>query len=109
MAALTPTKQIEELSKRLERARQLVEDGTVEGVVGDHSHYLVKAGAGGFYLVNGHCTCQDARFRRDIHKGWCKHMLAVSLFQETQAEPVAEPVAVPVTDLEDEINALFGA
>ncbi len=104
----SPVKQIEELGKRLERARQLVAGGKVEPVLGADSHYLVRAGVGGFYLVNGHCTCEDARYRRDIHKGWCKHMLAVDLYKESQPQQPQEPA--PVGDgrsLDEQIKDLF--
>ena len=42
-----------------------------------------------YYLVNGECTCRDAQYRSEVHKGWCKHMLAVELYKE--AQPQGEP------------------
>ena len=35
------------------------------------------------------CTCRDAQYRSEVHKGWCKHMLAVELYKESQ--PQEEP------------------
>ena len=84
MTTIAPVKQIEELGKRLERARQLVAGGKVEPVLGADAHCIVRSEAAGSYLVNGHCTCEDARYRRDIHKGWCKHMLAVDGGDESE-------------------------
>ena len=105
MTTIAPVKQIEELSKRLDRARQLVAEDKVEAIVGDSSHYVVRSDGGGLYMVNGHCTCEDARYRRDIHKGWCKHMLAVDLYKESQPQ---EPA--PVGDgrsLDEQLKDLF--
>ena len=76
---VTPITQIEALAERLEKAREIV--GQVSPVLGLDGHHVV-AGSDGHYLVNGHCTCPDARFRRDLHKGWCKHMLAVAVYRE---------------------------
>ena len=107
MTTIAPVKQIEELGKRLERARQLVAGGKVEPVLGADAHYIVRSEAAGSYLVNGHCTCEDARYRRDIHKGWCKHMLAVELYKEAQPQP-QEPA--PVGDgrsLDEQLKDLF--
>ena len=78
MTTVSPVTQIEELSKRLERAREIVGEGHVSPVVGKEGQYVVLACKGGYYLVNGECTCRDARFRSEVHKGWCKHMMAVS-------------------------------
>ena len=77
--AVTPITQIEALAERLEKAREIV--GQVSPVPGLDGHHVV-AGSDGHYLVNGHCTCPDARFRRNLHKGWCKHMLAVAVYRE---------------------------
>ena len=32
-----------------------------------------------FYLVNHECQCPDFHQRKEFHKGWCKHRLAVEL------------------------------
>ena len=109
VADTSPVKQIEELGKRLERARQLVAGGKVEPVLGADAHYIVRSEAAGSYLVNGHCTCEDARYRRDIHKGWCKHMLAVELYKEPQAQVEPQEPA-PVGDgrsLDEQLKDLF--
>ena len=82
----TMVQQIEGMSKRLEKARQLVTDGKIQPVLGMESHYVVESSKGdGFYLVNGECTCPDARRRIDVHNGWCKHNLAMELYREAQA------------------------
>ena len=75
--AVTPITQIDALAARLAKARALV--GQVSPA---NAEVYVVAGSDGHYLVNGHCTCSDARFRRDLHKGWCKHMLAVAVYRE---------------------------
>ncbi len=91
MATVSPVTQIEELNKRLERARELVSEDRVAPVVGRDGHFVVQGTEGGYYLVNGGCTCQDARFRSEVHKGWCKHMLAVELYKESQPEVEPSP------------------
>ncbi len=106
MTTIAPVKQIEELSKRLDRARQLVAEGKVEAIVGDSNHYVARSDGGGLYMVNGKCTCKDARYRWDTHKGWCKHMLAVELYKESQ--PQSEPPQSFDRSLEEDIEALFG-
>ena len=85
MTTISPVKQIEELYKRLEKARQLNEEGKVNPLLGAEGQYVVH-GKGGFYLVGAGCTCQDAQHRTDLHKGCCKHSLAVSLFRGDEAE-----------------------
>ena len=82
---VTPITQIEALAERLEKAREIV--GQVSPVLGLDDHHVV-AGGGGHYLVNGRCSCPDAQHRRDLHKGFCKHRLAVYLYRE--AEDAAE-------------------
>ncbi len=101
MTTVSAVTQIEELSKRLERARKIV--GHVAPVLGKDGHYVVQACKGGYYLVNGQCTCRDAQYRSDIHKGWCKHMLAVDLYKE--AQPQVEPE--DARTLEEQIKDLF--
>ena len=78
---VTPVVQIEALAERLEKAREIV--GQVSPVLGLDDHYVVS-GNGGHYLVNGHCSCPDARYRQDLHKGWCKHRLAVCIYHEAR-------------------------
>ena len=80
---VTPIAQIEALADRLEKAREIVDK--VSPVLGLDDHHVV-AGDGGHYLVNGQCTCPDSRFRRELHKGYCKHMLAVYLYRESRDE-----------------------
>ena len=59
MTTVSPVTQIEELNKRLERAREIVGEGHVSPVVGKEGQYVVQACKGGYYLVNGECTCRD--------------------------------------------------
>jgi hypothetical protein len=83
---ISPVQQIEALHHRLVKAREIVATGKVHPIVGLETHFAVQASIGGFYLVNGECTCPDAQQRTDIHRGWCKHMLAVEIYKETPAE-----------------------
>ena len=103
MTTVSAVTQIEELSKRLDRAREIVEEGHVSPVVGKEGQYVVQACKGGYYLVNGQCTCQDAQYRSEVHKGWCKHMLAVELYKE--AQPQGEPE--DARTLEEQLKDLF--
>jgi len=84
---VSPVTQIESLYKRLEKAREIVAGGKVHPVLNLDNHYAVESSKGdGFYLVNGVCSCPDAQEREDIHKGWCKHKLAVEIFKESVQE-----------------------
>jgi len=76
---------IEALHQRLEKARQLVADGKVQPIIGYERHYVVQASKGGVYVVNSECPCPDAQQRTDVHRGWCKHKLAVELVKERVA------------------------
>lgn len=81
----TMIQQIEGLSQRLERARQLVAEDKVRPVLGMESHFVVESTMGeGLYLVNRECTCPDAKYRIELHNGWCKHNLAVELLRTEQ-------------------------
>ena len=107
MITISPVAQIQELSKRLERARKIVGEGHVAPVLGKDGQYVVLACKGGYYLVNGECTCRDAQYRSEVHKGWCKHMLAVELYKEALPQ-VEEPT--PVGDgrsLDEQLKDLF--
>ncbi len=88
--ALSPIKQIQALNARLDKAKTLVAE--VHPIVGMDDHYAVK-GCTGYYLVSSECTCQDAQHRCELHKGWCKHRLAVELFKEAQATTTDTPKA----------------
>lgn len=73
------------LSERLERARILVQEDKVSAVLGIDEHYIVASSAGnGSYLVNGTCSCWDAKDERryELTRNVCKHKLAVILFME---------------------------
>ncbi len=79
---VTIVDKIEALNERLERARILVQEDNVSPVLGMDEHYLVESSAGnGSYLVNGTCSCWDAKDerRRELTKGVCKHRLATVL------------------------------
>ena len=80
--AVTPVTQIDALAARLAKARALVDQVSPTG----KEVYEVASGDDRHYLVNGHCTCPDSRFRRELHKGYCKHRLAVYLYLERRDE-----------------------
>ena len=76
---------IEGMAQRLEKAKKLAEEGKVRRVEGDESWIVENEGGDKFYLVkDSACTCQDFNLRRNLHKGWCKHRLAVALFKRNQ-------------------------
>lgn len=97
---------IESLYRRLERARELVEAGKVFPVAGMDALYVVQNGDGNaFYLVTpqSSCTCPD--FEKHDGKIPCKHLLAVDLYQQQQAqatatEPRRRPRRAPEPDAE---------
>ena len=99
VSPVSPVAQIESLYKRLERPRQLVADSRVHPIVGMDGHYTVQGSAGYYLVICGHeqcsCTCQDYQQRQEVHRGWCKHHIAVAVFQEAQAEAPehADPTA----------------
>ena len=89
----TPTvfEKIEALSQRLERAREIVADDKVKRVLGVDDHYTVESSTGsGMYLINGTCSCPDAKQRDDLTKGLCKHKLATLLYLEANPTPDSE-------------------
>src|SRR5918996_1163924 len=90
--SISPVQQIEALHQRLVKARDIVAAGKVHPIIGLETHYTVQASTGGFYLVNGECTCPDAQQWTDIHRGWCKHMLAVEIYKES---PITEESPKP--------------
>jgi hypothetical protein len=86
LAMASFTGYIEALHQRLEKARQLVADGKVQPIIGHDKHYVVQASRGGVYVVNSECPCPDAQQRTDVHRGWCKHKLAVELVKENAVD-----------------------
>lgn len=89
----TPTviEKIEALSQRLERAREIVADKKVKRVLGVDDHYTIESSTGsGTYLINGSCSCPDAKQRDDLTKGLCKHKLATLLYLEANPLPEGE-------------------
>lgn len=86
-----PIQQIRELNKRLAKAEEIVAQDKVHKILGKEGHYAVQNSEGtGFYLVNGECSCQDAQNRKELHKGWCKHKLAIELYKEAEEAVKAE-------------------
>ena len=81
--AVTPITQIDALATRLAKARALADQVSPAGPNG----YEVSSSAGTHHVVDGHCDCPDSRFRRELHKGYCKHMLAVFLYEESASKP----------------------
>ena len=91
---VSPVQQIEALTQRLEKARQLVAEGKVHPVLNLENHFAVESSKGdGMYLVNGHCNCPDAEQRSDLTKGFCKHRLAVEIFKERPQTEEPKPKA----------------
>lgn len=92
MTQPSPVKQITEMSKRLERARQIFEQDHVSPIVGREGVYVVQGPRARYVVdVNG-CNCPDFRFGRPVHRGYCKHRLAVCLYEEAQGDPEDESV-----------------
>ena len=78
---------IEALHERLERARMIVQEDKVSPVLGMDEHYIVESSTGtGSYLVNGTCSCWDAKDERryELTRNVCKHKLAVILYMEAK-------------------------
>lgn len=101
---VTTIEQIEGLSKRLDKARQIVSDAMVFPVVGMSEHYVVQASDGNsFYLISDTCTCPDANERSELHKGWCKHRLAVELFKKEHEESSSSK------QIKDDVESLYGS
>ena len=87
--APTVVDKIEALSERLQRARQLIESEAVSQLLGLEDHFTVQSSAeDGSYLVNGTCSCPDAKYRSKLTNGVCKHKLAVILYQESRSQPI---------------------
>ena len=63
------------LYERLNRARDL--GGGI--YANDDGSYTVEGKTGEYDIVNGVCSCPDARYRAHIHGGRCKHRIAVEL------------------------------
>ena len=60
MTTVSPVTQIEELSKRLERAREIVGEGKIAPVVGKDGQYVVLAYKGGYYRSRPVKWCKSA-------------------------------------------------
>lgn len=84
---------IEALAARLVRARMILATGAVS-YQGNGTWAVTSSDGSKTYEVNTdrlECTCPD-HARRELHKGWCKHRLAVELYQhgETGSQAAAE-------------------
>ncbi len=53
--------------------------------------------------VNGECGCPDALQRAELHKGFCKHRLAVELFKQASGS------GSQTHDVDDDREALYGS
>ncbi len=72
-----------EVSKRLLRGHQMIEDGITPKLVGRDKFEIPSQTNGNKYLVTSrdgkwHCTCPDHEYRRAV----CKHIYAVTLWQK---------------------------
>ena len=91
---------IEAVHERLQRARELFENGNVQPVIGMEAHFTVSSSEGkGTYLVNGECTCPDYEHRQYLNGRLCKHRLAVHLYLEAHPEPADADVEQDKRDL----------
>jgi len=74
---------IEAVAKRLEKARALASN--VRAIEGAEAFIVENEEGRKLYLVqNSTCTCPDFRQRKELHRGWCKHRLAVALANRKQ-------------------------
>ena len=74
--------QIEEMHQRLVKAREFVENGSVQRVRLVRNHYVVDDNKNGVFLVNNdRCDCDGALSRFSAIKGWCEHRTATELFK----------------------------
>ena len=91
-----------EVSKRLLRGHQMIEDGITPKRVGHDKFEIPSQTNGNKYLVTSrdgrwHCTCPDHEYRRAT----CKHIYAVTLWQKLSAklhEERKRKVADPIYD-----------
>ena len=63
------------LHARLGRAREL--GGGI--YVNEDGSYTVEGNTAVYDIVNGVCSCPDAKYRGHVHGGRCKHRIAVEL------------------------------
>ena len=77
------TEKIEAVYERLERAKELIAKGLVKPILGIDDHFVCESSTGkGSYLINGNCSCPDAKQRSELTNGLCKHKLATLLYLE---------------------------
>ena len=80
-------KTIEALNQRLEKAKELAHNGKVRKIEGTENWVVQNSDESKIYLVQDSiCTCPDFHQRKELHKGWCKHRLAVVLAQQAAKE-----------------------
>ena len=79
-------KTIEALNQRLEKAKELAHNGKVRRIEGTGNWVVQNSDESKIYLVeDSSCTCPDFQQRKELHKGWCKHRLAVALVSPEQS------------------------
>ena len=81
-----PCEQIEKLWERLRKARNIVKTDGVANHPAEVGTYVVvsQTNAAITYRVKveaGTCECEDWSSNQHIHRGWCKHRLAVQLYR----------------------------
>jgi len=94
----TPVHQIENLTTRLEKARQIAKKRKIFPVYNKEEHYVVRTDDGkGFYIVNAEGCCNRDHQQVDLLQGYCEHRLAVELFKEDQ-EPATASWVITMAD-----------
>jgi putative transposase len=91
-----------EVSKRLLRGHQMIEDGITPMRVGHDKFEIPSQTNGNKYLVSlrdgrWHCTCPDHEYRHAV----CKHIYAVNLWQKISSklhEDHKKQAIVPISD-----------
>jgi hypothetical protein len=96
-STISPIQQIDGMTERLSKAREIFAQG----------HYTVQGSRGEYYLVNGECSCSDAQYRAYLHNGWCKHRLAAQLYREAQPEGHAGVTPTESTSVDQELADLY--
>jgi hypothetical protein len=103
VSALAQAKLSESLHGRVQRATALVLNGAV-WLEDDRHTCMVQSSKGGYYAVNGHCTCADASKAQD---GYCKHRLAKAIYRRA-GEVMQEPPPVGTALAEAQVETSPG-
>jgi predicted nucleic acid-binding Zn finger protein len=106
-STISPIQQIDGMTERLSKAREIFAQGRVHPLIGKEGHYTVQGSRGEYYLVNGECSCSDAQYRAYLHNGWCKHRLAAQLYREAQPEGHAGVTPTESTSVDQELADLY--